>query len=97
MIEPRKDAEGATTFYIGDVRVPRGFTPETDPAQITHFLALIQPHEAELLQMSNEYYAMIEKNIELNRTGGRGRDWPIFRRLLRYLDQFQCQAGIVNS
>lgn len=89
-----KGCGGGFSFWIGDVQIPRGFTPETGRPAAERFLALIIPLESELLEMSREYYAKIEWNIQ---SKGQGKNWPIFNRLQKRLDQLQRAANIQDS
>jgi len=98
MIEMRKTEDGTTEFYIwSGEKVPRGFTPETDQDQIAVFHKLLNDNEETIFSFTREYRAAIERNMELLKTKGKGKNWPIFNMMEKLLNKLQKEAGIGDT
>lgn len=89
---------GGTSFTINGWDLPRSFTPETNAAAVERFFQLLNKHEAELAPMVKEYREKLEINWNrLERGETKGKNWPIFSKMERRLNQLQKEAGIVDS
>lgn len=94
MIETSKDKRGSHQFTINGNKLPRCFTPETPEIEVKKFAELLQENEVEIEKLLKEF----DEKITWNQANfGKGRDWPIFRKIERFLDSLQVKAGIKDS
>lgn len=84
----------------GDTRVMAGkhclanITAATDRDAVSRFISLCSKEADELTRLGIEYEDRRQWNLNSN---GKGRNWPIFNKLDRRVDQLLKQAGIINT
>lgn len=75
----------------------RGFTPETDRAQVERFAQLCEAQADALKPLLVAYEEKLAWNNAQVKLGKWGKPWPEFSRLEKFLNQLQKQAGIIDT
>ena len=86
--------ENGHKFSIDGVRIPRTFTVRTDVFAMNRFNDLLVKNETELKLLVEEYQSKVEWNYK---NIGKGKNWPIFNMVEKYLNKLQREAGIIDS
>lgn len=91
---------GGPSSYV--IKVPCGetvcgITDETPKAAVDRFIELCKEHEAELDALCIAARDKIAWNIQANKSGGKGRNWPEFARKERLVKRLLDQAGVIDS
>jgi hypothetical protein len=92
MITWLKDEDG-THVFAGGHRLAI-FTTQTDDKLINRFIDLAKAKDAELSEISAEYEIKRNWNMKSN---GQGKNWPVFARRDKIINELCKQAGIVDT
>ena len=93
--ESKGNYKGFFNFYLEDgTKIPKGFTPETGREASERYCKLLNEHKHVVAPLVKQYIECIEWN---HAHRGQGKNWPVFNKLERLLDNLQKMAGIVNT
>lgn len=74
-----------------------GLTDQSGEAAAKRLLTICEANAETLLALVTASDQARERNFELMRTGGQGKDWPAFGKLERFREKLLKEANIKNT